>query len=260
MAKYNPDYLAYVLSERARLGENHPLFLTQYCLQPLREGGGFLSLTQQAQLRGQHARYHARENGKTYVAGVDLAGEAEDDNSTPLKSKHDATVVTIGELDFSIIDDIQKQPGLKIIEHYGWMGIRHTDLYPQLVDILKNTWNCRRVVVDATGIGQPVASFLKQALGSRVTPFVFTSASKSKLGFELLAAINAGRLKIYTGDGSPEYKEFWQEITSAKTVFRANQTMSFGVEPGRGHDDYLMSLALALEAANSYQNREARGS
>jgi len=41
VAKYNPDYLAYVEGEKQRLGENHPLFLTQYCLLPLRGGGGF---------------------------------------------------------------------------------------------------------------------------------------------------------------------------------------------------------------------------
>jgi len=262
VAKYNPDYLAYVTGERQRLGENHPMFLTQYCLQPLRGGEGFLSLTQQARLQGQHVRYHARESGKNYVAGVDLAGEAEDGTS-PLKifkAKHDATVLTIGELDFSIIDDIQKQPGLKIIEQYAWTGIPHTDIYPQLVDILKKTWDCKRVVVDATGIGQPVASFLKKALGSMVIPFVFTTSSKSRLGFELLAAINAGRLKMYSADSSDEYREFWQEIAAAKSTFHANQTMSFGVDPARGHDDYLMSLTLALEAANLYQNREARGS
>jgi len=262
VAKYNPDYLAYVTGERERLGENHPLFLTQYCLQPLHGGGGFFSSQQQAQLSGQHSRSHLPEESKIYVAGIDLAGEAEDDNSTlmTLKSKHDATVVTIGELDFSIIDDIQKQPGLKIIEHYGWTGVHHTDLYPQLVDILKNTWNCKRVMVDATGIGQPVASFLKKALGSRVIPFVFTSFSKSRIGFELLAAVNAGRLKMYKGDNSVEYQEFWQEIASAQNTFHTNQTMSFGVDPARGHDDYLISLALVLEAANSYQNREALGS
>ena len=41
-------------------------------------------------------------------------------------------------------------------------------LYPQLVDILKNVWGCRRVVVDATGVGEGVASFLSKALGSSV--------------------------------------------------------------------------------------------
>jgi len=261
VAKYNPDYLAYVEAEKARLGENHPLFLTQYRLLPLTGNNGFLTLQQQVQLQGEHPRARAREPGKIYVAGVDLAGEAADDSLlTALQPRRDATVVTVAELDFSIVNDIQKQPGVKIVEHYAWTGVRHTDIYPRLVDILKNVWQCKRVVVDSSGRGQPVAAFLRQALGLRVMPFVFTAASKSRLGFDLLAAVNAGRLKMYKGDGSPEYREFCHEIAIATSVFRANQTMGFGVDAARGHDDYLMSLALALEASNLYQPREAKGS
>jgi SpoVK/Ycf46/Vps4 family AAA+-type ATPase len=50
VARYNHDYLKYVESEQQRLGKNHPLFLTQYALEPLQGGGGFLSMVQRAQL------------------------------------------------------------------------------------------------------------------------------------------------------------------------------------------------------------------
>jgi hypothetical protein len=176
-----------------------------------------------------------------------------------LKPHQDSTVVTIGELDYSVANDIQKQPGLKIVEHHRWTGIKHTELYSRLIDILKNVWGCKKVVVDATGVGQPVASFLRQALGSRIIPFTFTAPSKSKLGFELMAAVNSGRLKMYKGDGSPEYQEFWSEIDKAKSQYKPNQTMNFYVDPAKGHDDFLMSLALVAEAANNYEPREARG-
>jgi len=116
------------------------------------------------------------------------------------------------------------------------------------------------VVVDATGVGQPVSSFLRQSLGSRVLPFTFTAQSKSELGFNLLAAINSGRLKMYCGDGSLEYQEFWFEVERAKSQYRPSQTMNFYVDPAQGHDDFLMSLALVVEAANQYSPRGARGS
>jgi hypothetical protein len=263
VAKYNPDYQVYVEAEKQRLGENHPLFLTQYCLLPLRGGGGFLSIQQKAQLQGNHARKHAAEKGKIYVAGIDLAGEAEeldDVQLRALKPRQDSTVITIGELDYSIVNDIQKQPGVKLVEHYRWTGTRHTELYPHMIDILKKVWGCKKVVVDATGVGQPVASFLRQEFGSRVIPFTFTAPSKSKLGFDLTAAINSGRLKMYSSDGSPEYQEFWSEIDKAKSRYRPNQTMNFSVDPAKGHDDFLMSLALVMEAANNYEPREAKGS
>jgi hypothetical protein len=263
VAKCNPDYLAYVEAERGRLGDNHPLFLTQYCLLPIHGGGGFLNHQQRAQLAGQHARKQRAESGKLYIAGIDLAGEAEQETGTTvkaLKPRQDSTVVTIGELDFSVTDGIQKQPRLNIVENYWWTGKKHTDLYPQLIDILSNVWHCRRVVIDATGMGQPVSSFLKKSLGSRILPFTFTAQSKSRLGFNLIAAINSGRLKMYAGDGSAEYRQFWFEMEKAKSQFRPNKTINFYVDPSEGHDDFLMSLALLVEASQKYSPRSAKGS
>jgi len=262
IASYNPDYLAYVEAERERLGDSHPLFLTQYRLLPIHGGGGFLSRQQLAQLSGEHSRKSQAEAGKIYVAGIDLAGEAEEVDGaylSALKPRQDATVVTIGELDFSVCDQVQKQPVVRLVEHYWWTGEKHSNLYPRLVDILKNVWHCRRIAVDATGIGQPLSSFLRKALGSRVSPFTFTSRAKSELGFKLLAAINSGRLKLYKGDGSEEYKEFWLEMERARSQFRPSQTMNFYVSPAEGHDDFLMSLALVVEAAEQYEPRGARG-
>jgi len=263
VARYNPEYLAYVQTEKERLGENHPLFLTQYRLLPIHGGGGYLSPQQRAQLNGEHTRKHQPDRGKVYVAGIDLAGEAETEEGAYLRTlepRKDSTVVTIGEVDFSTGDETLKQPGVRIVEHYWWTGKKHTELYPQLVDILKNVWHCRKVSVDATGIGQPVSSFLKQSLGSRVVPFTFTQRSKSELGFSLLAAVNPGRLKMYAGDGSPEYQQFWLEMEKAKSQYRPSQTMNFYVDPAQGHDDFLMSLALVVKAAKQYSPRGARGS
>jgi hypothetical protein len=258
IARYNPDYQAYVEAERERLGENHPLFLTQYRLLTIHGGGGFLSQQQLAQLQGEHIRKRHPDGGKVYVSGIDLAGEAEVEAG--LSPRQDSTVVSIGELDFSIGDTLQKQPRVCVVEHYCWTGRKHAELYPQLVDILKNVWHCRKIVVDATGMGQPVSSFLRQALGSKVSPFTFTQRAKSELGFSLLAAINSGRLKIYSGDGSDEYRKFWLEMERAKSQYRPSQTMNFYVNPSEGHDDFLMSLALLVEAANQYEPKTAVGS
>ena len=114
-------------------------------------------------------------------------------------------------------------------------------------------------MVDATGVGQPVSSFLKRSLGSRVIPFAFTAQLKSELGFNLLAAINLGRLKMYKSEGSVECQEFWFEMEKAKSQYRPSQNMNFYVDPSQGHDDFLMSLALLVEAANRYVPRGARG-
>jgi len=262
IAKHNPDYLCYVEGERARLGESHPLFLTQYCLEPIHGGGGFLNSQQRAQLQGTHIRRHQPESSKIYVAGIDLAGTAEEPDNAALRAarpRQDSTVVTIGELDFSVCSEIVPLPQINIVEHCCWTGKAHVTLYPQLLDVLKNVWRVKRAVVDATGVGAGVASFVSGAMGmSVVIPFLFTQSSKSRLGFELLAAINSGRAKIYAQDGSEDYRQFWFQMAKARSNFRANQTMNFYVDPATGHDDFLSSLALLVEAAR-YTPRSARG-
>ena len=264
VARHNPDYRRYVEGERERLGEGHPLFQTQYCLRPIHGGGGLLSAGQIAQLLGTHARRRHPEVGKVYVAGIDIAGEAEEGEDAALralKPKRDSTVVTIGELDFSdsLPEGRPACPGIRIVEHCRWTGKPHTQLYRQLVDILKHVWGVRRAVVDATGVGAGVASFLSSALGkSMVTPFIFTQQSKSGLGFNLLAAVNSGRAKMYAADGSEEYGEFRFQMEKARSTFRPNQTMNFYVDPAVGHHDFLSSLALLVEAAQ-YTPRSARG-
>ena len=271
VAACNPLYRRYVESERARLGEDHPLFRTQYLLLPIAGRGGLFSPQQLAGMQGNHPRQHGPTAGKMYVAGLDVAGggdastlrRAQDTASSSTSSLHssvrDATVLTIGDLDFSSCSEMLPEPGIRVVEHYHWRGVPHSQLLPQLVDILKSRWACRRVVVDATGIGHTVANFLERALGKAVvTPFTFTAQSKSRLGYELMAAVNTGRVKMYAKDGSQEWGEFWQEMHAAKAQYRINRTLNFYVEESQGHDDYLTSLALLVEASR-YLPRVARG-
>ncbi len=276
VGRFNREYLINVEMERQRLGENHPLFLTQYRLLPVHGGGGFLNSTQLAQLQGTHCRRSHPESGHIYLAGIDLAGAAEsgeDDFLRSLSPRRDSTVITIAELIYDpkhsdTLINSESSPScpfinqlhlIKVVEHYRWTGQPHTDLYAQLVDLLKNVWHCKKILVDSTGVGEPVAAFLKQALGQKVVPFKFTAQSKSLLGFNLLSAVNSGRLKIYSADGSPDYQELWFELNKAKSLYRPNRTFNFFVDPSDGHDDFLMSLALLVESADLYDPRAARG-
>jgi hypothetical protein len=276
VAKYNPHYREYVLKERERLGENHPLFRTQYALLPVQGGGRLLGPLQLAQLRGPHPRRHEPRSGGFYIAGIDLAGEETSDHLAGRPGR-DATAIAIaavsgvsapradtsGDGEGHSLPDATGvwglAPNLNVVELYTWTGRKHHELYPQMVDILKNVWSCRRIVVDATGMGEPVASFLAKVLGSKVHPFKFTQHSKSELGFNLLASINSGRLKLFEGDGSAEYGEALRQLEKARAEYRPNQTMNFYVDPSDGHDDLLMSLALVVEAARDYAPKVARG-
>jgi len=284
VGRHNSDYVKFVQVERQRLGENHPLFRTQYALLPIVGGGALLSRQQIALILGEQQRRSQPEGRKSYVAGVDLAGERGQEMLLPeassllslpgasaTKQSHDerslnfacncetenqdSTVITIAEVDVGN----PSQPLLKVVEQYQWTGTPHSQLYHQMVDIFQNVWDCRRIVVDATGIGQPVASFLRKELGNRVIPFTFSSKSKSALGFELLSLVNSGRLKMYRQDGSREYKETMFELEKARAQYRPNQTMNFYVDQQEGHDDFLISLALVVQAAKDFRHREAKG-
>jgi len=277
VAKYNPEYGKFVEAEKDRLGENHPLFRTQYALLPISGGGHFLSRQQIALMLGRHQRLREPPDDRAfYIAGIDLAGEREvvspESQVTRLKTtdyrlpthSQDSTVITIAACSEQRVAcngyplDASHYPLVKVVEHYQWRGIPHPQLYPQMVDVLKK-WNCRRIVVDATGIGQPVASFLRNELGSKVKPFTFTQKSKSNMGFELLSFINSGRLKLYQQDGSNEYRETMFELEKAKAQYRPNQMVNFYVDSSEGHDDFLMSLALLVMGARDFRPRQAKG-
>jgi hypothetical protein len=99
------------------------------------------------------------------------------------------------------------------VEHVAFSGEPHDAVLARLADLLGRVWRVRRLAVDATGLGETMARLLARALGDDVVrPLKFTSQSKSRLGYGLLAAANGGRLRMYAADGSDEYREFWSEM------------------------------------------------
>ena len=278
VGSYNPAYRAYVEAEIARLGPTHPLVRTQYLLESLDSSGRLFSETQLAQMVGQHPSLVSPLPGEVYVAGLDVAGEdeeAEDAALRALKPRKDSTALTIARLvwgaDLGVLE-----PTLEVVAHYWWTGRRHRDLFATLVDLLRNVWRVPAVVVDATGVGAGVASFLVGALGPDVAiPFTFSAVSKSDLGYQLLAAVNAGRFKLYAADALPSagagpdgyaYTEhelaletFWAEARVAKSTLGVNQRLQWYVDPRDGHDDLLVSAALTVAAAGHAIPRVASG-
>jgi hypothetical protein len=265
VAAVNPEYGRYVEAERARLGESHPLFQTQYALKTV-SGGRLFRAGQRAQLRGTHARQSAAVRSESYVAGLDVGGQELDDRTAGAGSGradgHDPSVLTIARVVAAPAEAIVPEPRLEVVEHLAVAGEKHDELLGRLVDLLGRVWRVRRVAVDATGLGETLARLLAKTLGPAVVrPLRFTAESKSRLGYNLLAAVNGGRLKMYAADGSPEQAEFWRQMEMARAAYRSGRTMSFFVDPSQGHDDYLMSLALVVEAARDLepQSRVARG-
>lgn len=257
MAAVNPDYGTFVQAEIQRLGASHPIVRTQYLLESVDAAGRFLSPDQLLLLRGAHSRLDAARSilstqPSLYVAGIDLAGqdeEAPDQLIRRLNPRRDSTVVTIASVTFP--DELLGDPRLDVVQHYYWTGRDHASQYQGLLALLRDVWNVRSIVVDGSGVGAGVASWLNRALPGRLEVLRFTRPTKSDLAYALLSAINAGRLKMYADDGSEESHEFWQQARAARYETFANLALNFFVDPRDGHDDFLISLALCVRAAAS---------
>ena len=139
-------------------------------------------------------------------------------------------MLTIGEL----VAHEGGEPQIRVVQHYHWRSTPHGALTEQLTDLLKNVWRVRRVAVDATGIGEPTAAALRRRMGQTVEPIVFTQQSKSRLGFGLLALVNAGRLRLYADDQSPESIAVRHQLRHAQAEHNANRTMNFYVPDAGG--------------------------
>ena len=259
-AESNPAYRAHVEAEIERLGLTHPIIRSQYALESLAERDRLLTSAQLAQLHGTHERMNRPADTSArpalYVAGVDVAGadegvETVDGRTLLAHPERDATVVTIGE--------VRREEGgsgfavIRLVDHYEWVGLDYREQYQRLRDLLGMVWRCARVAIDASGIGAGLASWLVEALGEKVVEsMTFSRGHKSKLGWELLAAVNTGRLKMYAEDGSAESRHFWDELRLARSVHLSNQQLNFFVPDSEGHDDYLISAALCVHAAADF--------
>ena len=240
-----PAYGAYVRGEIERLGRQHPLVKTQYFLEEIDEAGGMFPASTRSLMQGGHARQRGPTEGRGYAILVDVAGEAEERvEGAALRveqPRKDSTAVTIVEI-------VRHEMGLArflVMDRYIWTGTPHHQLYGAVVH-LAELWGATRVVVDATGVGAGLTSFLKRALGPRVEPFVFTARSKSDLGWGFLGICNSGRFLDYRDDGGPEWRQFWREVGAAESVVieGPNKTMRWGVADPTIHDDLLVSAAL----------------
>ncbi len=259
VAEAAPAYGTFVEGEKARLGEGHPIFRTQYELKTISGAGRFLTDAQIDMMRGSHQSMDGASDAAQYVAGIDVAGEDEESEGAALRRlrpRKDSTVVTIGRVEFVEVAG-SLEPRIEIVRHYWWTGEKHRTQYERLLELLRDRWRISKACVDATGVGAGLASFLRDSMGASVVEdFQFTAKSKSELAYELLSAVNAGRLSMYTKPtGDPlageaaKWDEFWIQCVACRYEVDQNQRMRFFVPDDEGHDDFVMSLALTARAA-----------
>jgi hypothetical protein len=223
-------------------------------------------------MRGEHGERSEPATGRTYAALLDVAGQDEGarsalsaslDETAQENPRRDSTALTIVEVDLATLSDpLVKAPVYRVVSRKLWTGTNQVTLYSQLRALIEH-WRAQYVVIDATGVGAGLSSFLDKAFPGKVLPFVFTQSSKSKLGWDFLGVIDTGRYKEPTPD--PSLKGGGGELQ--ELFFRQAENCLYEVVPGPGkilrwsvpdgyrdpvtgellHDDLLMSAGLVAE-------------
>ncbi|WP_112427980.1 phage terminase large subunit family protein [Thermogemmatispora tikiterensis] len=258
LAAINPAYRRFVESEIQRLGASHPAIQTQYLLQPISGAGHLLTPLQRSLLQGDHPWQEEPQEEAHYVAAIDIGGEEQrpeeqlallsQSTAVPSRRRRDSTVLTIAALSPNELG----LPGLRIVHQQWWTGRPYLEQYSAVL-ALAERWRLRRLIIDATGLGAGLAALLRSRLGDeRLLSFTFTRPSKSRLTYQFLAAINSGRLKLYTPASAPAAiaGECWQQLRQARYRLLGESGIDMYVNPSEGHDDFLISLALLCEALN----------
>lgn len=242
-----PEYGRFVAAQVARFGRDNPLVRTQYFCEEIETGGGMFPLDRLEKLSGQHLLQEEPRAGAAYALLLDVGGE-EPLGAGQAAPGRDRTALAVVDIERRV----DGPPIYRLTRMYTWAGESHARLYDQIL-ALARFWRPRRVVIDATGLGQGLAAFLERALPGRVTRFVFSAASKSRLGWQFLDLIDSGRFQLPTNGG--RWGQLLREQFCACTAEAGpgeSRPLRWGVpegarSPSSGeplHDDMLLACAL----------------
>ncbi|MEX2237918.1 MAG: hypothetical protein WEB00_10325 [Dehalococcoidia bacterium] len=276
VGRHFPGYEARALEQRAFLGDKNPVWLSQYRLQSQRDNTRLFTAEQIEALHGHYPEFPApnspspgaeraiaKQGGEvggpggvsvatTYVAGLDIGGHLSAQDRDP-------TVLTVARVTTPLTNSrTHGLPRIEVIKHLSWQ----TSWQPIQDSIARwdKLYRFDRLAVDSTGIGHYPSDSLAAILGSaRVLSFNFTERSKSELCYELRDAVDAARLTVYNATNE-HTAELWRQLERASVeIKRGAMLMGFHVPEHLGHDDYLVSLALCVHAANQSRPRIAIG-
>jgi len=258
-----PAYQATVDEAVARLGRTHPLVRTQYFSEEIDGLGGLFPPERIQRMQVTVAKEQSVEKGQPGkyallldVAGADEGRRSADGSVTAANPGRDATALTLVRV---LPGGGSALPVYHPVLRQQWVGVSSAELRPQIVKLALD-WRVQALVVDATGIGAGLCSELEHELRGLVTPFVFNSASKSKLGWDFLGLVDGGRWQEEmfavdnTGEQARWQREFYRQLAFCQfeVLPGPDQHMRWSVpegtrDPASGellHDDWIFSAAL----------------
>ncbi len=260
-------YRAHVQEIVERLGRGNPFVRTQYFSEEIDGEGGMFPPERLARMRSAIPAASVPQPGRLYALLLDVAGEDEGVRDIQgvlalANPARDSNALTIVEVHLS---EEKRLPLYTPVWRAQWTGVDHTRLLNE-VRALAVQWNARSLVVDATGVGAGLASFLDRALPGRVLPFTFNAVSKSRLGWDFLAIVDSGRWRepLFDAELQPDQasaqRQFFEQLSACqhKVGQGPDQRISWGVPDGTRstasgelvHDDWILSAALCAALEN----------
>lgn len=243
---------------RDYLGRDHPTILTQYELIDVESIGGYLNQAQISQMAaGDHPpmasfRHDAQLE---YVAVIDIAGEAEQEELDPnemAQGQRDSTIMWIIECDWTKVH--LDRPLCRIVAAHWWVGkslaedpVSKLPGQQELLLKMLQVWRVSRYIVDARGVGEQVAAYLvKRRPGGEAYKASSVTVSEDCLG--LLAMLNNDRVKLWQGgdketSGQREVRaELIRQAGWTKRIIHGHELMKIA-KPGHGkHIDMVKAL------------------
>lgn len=269
-----PPYRDFVCQQVARLGRQNPMVKTQYFSEEIDAEGSMFPPSRLALIAAQASETCTHpQPGHSYALMLDVAGEDEAAQSAAAAERpfssglglknpgRDATAATLVEVDLSTLEDeLIARPTYRVIQRRIWVGVRHTRLYAEL-RALAHLWAVHWLVVDATGVGAGLSSFLEKPFPNRLLPVLFTGKVKSDLGWGFLEMVDGGRFKDCSASPTDAAamvlsRMFIEQLQNCQYEILPGpeKRMRWGVPDGKRshlsgellHDDLVVSAALAV--------------
>ncbi|MHC1597239.1 MAG: phage terminase large subunit [Methermicoccaceae archaeon] len=143
-------------------------------------------------------------------------------------------------VDWTVFCIVKEVRGTLYTEHVEAHQKEPYPLVAQKLKVLHEQYQFKKVVVDATGVGEAVLDTLRWDASLPLEPFVFTQHTKVNLIENLKVALEKGELKLI------QHRNLLSELT-AFSYEVGQSTIKYGTQ--KSHDDHVIALALAVWGA-----------
>lgn len=235
--RYHLNYEADINRKLERWGRDSQAFKLAYALEWDLESGMLLTDKEFIGICNKKLGFQEPNSNDRIVAGIDIG-------KSPAE-----TVVTVAK-----VTNVEGDKPIKQIIFWGALGAMDYEAqHHAMLDIFVE-FNVQEVYADYTGVGRAVVDRLIASCGEYVyiTPYTFTSQSKSDMWYNFISDIQSRRLVVPANRAVRETTEFQKFEEQMKNCTKSFNGAFLVCEKAQGYfDDFVDSCALMCLCANS---------